>query len=113
MKEIKVFLRPQMVDAVVDALEAHPDTPGLTVSDVRGWGHPKGGGPPRLIERVKLEIVVPDAWVEGIVYLIEEKARTGHPGDGKIFISSVDEAVRIRTGERERDAVMPPEGDDG
>jgi nitrogen regulatory protein P-II 1 len=114
MKEIKVFLRPQMLDRVVDALESNPDTPGLTVSEVEGWGHPKGGGPPALTERVKLEIVVPDDWVEAILYLIEDNARTGHPGDGKAFVSTVDEAVRIRTGERGRDAVVPSEhGDDG
>lgn len=111
MKEIKAFLRPQMMDTVVDALEANPDTPGLTVSEVEGWGHPEGGGPPTLTKRVKLEIVVPDDWVEAIIHLIEDHARTGRPGDGKIFVSTVDEAVRIRTGERNRDAVMPSDND--
>lgn len=109
MKQIKAFLRPQMLDPVVDALEANPDTPGLTVSHVEGWGHPKGEAGFRLTDRVKLEIVVPDGWVETVLGLIVDEARTGHPGDGKIFVSTVDEAVRIRTGERGRSAVLPPD----
>lgn len=107
MKEIKAYLRPHMLDRVVDALETESDTPGLSVSRVQGWGHPKRGGPPRFTKRVKLEMIVPDGWVERVVTLIEEKARTGRPGDGKIFVSSVDQAVRIRTGERAWNAVVP------
>ena len=109
MKEIKAFLRSQMLDAVVDALGARPDSPGLTLIDVEGWGHLAGEAAPRLTDRVKLEIVVPDERVEEVVALIMEKARTGHSGDGKIFVSTVDEAVRIRTGERGRRAVVPSE----
>jgi nitrogen regulatory protein P-II 1 len=105
MKEIKAYLRPHMVDAVVDALESQPRTPGVTVTEVKGFGHRAGGGPVELTERVKLEIVVPDSEVERIVDTIVEKARTGSPGDGKVFVSKVTEAVRIRTGERGRVAV--------
>lgn len=107
MKEIKAFIRPQMLDAVVDALEGRPDTPGLTVSEVRGWGHVKGESSPRLTKKVKLEIVVSDEELDEVTSLIVEKARTGHSGDGKIFVSSVEEGVRIRTGERGKSAVGP------
>lgn len=111
MKEIKAFIRPQMLDPVVDALESRPGSPGLTVSEVRGWGHLKGEDAPRLTERIKLEIVVPEEEVQEVVSLIVDKARTGHSGDGKIFVSSVEEGIRIRTGERGRSIVSP--SDDG
>jgi nitrogen regulatory protein P-II 1 len=105
MKEIKAYLRPQMLDAVVDALETQPHTPGVTVTDVKGFGHVAGGGPVRFTERSKLEIVVPDSELERILETIVAEARTGSPGDGKIFVSEVTGAVRIRTGERGEAAV--------
>lgn len=76
---------------------------------MKGYGHPKGGGPAQLARRVKLETVVADDRVEGVIAVIVEHARTGRFGDGKIFVSSVEEAVRIRTGERGRKAVTFPE----
>ena len=116
MKEIKAYIRPHHLDRVVDALEAEPERPGVTVSEVKGFGHPKGGGPAQLARRVKLETVVPDEQVEGVIALITEHARTGRFGDGKIFVSGVEGAVRIRTGERGQKAVTFPEdepaGDD-
>lgn len=109
MKEIKAYLRPHMVDPVVDALETEPGLPGVTVSEVTGFGHAAGGGPVELTERAKLEIVVPDAEVEHVVGVIVQEARTGAPGDGKIFVSDVTGAVRIRTGERGEAAVKSSE----
>lgn len=109
MKEIKAFIRPQMLDPVVDVLESRPDSTGLTVTEVRGWGHRKGEAAPRLTERVKLEIVVPDHRVNEVVALIVEKSHTGHSGDGKIFVSDVNGAIRIRTGEKGESAVVPSE----
>lgn len=106
MKEIKAFIRPQMLDPVVDALEGRPDRPGLTVSEVRGWGHRKGEEAPRLTQRIKLEMVVRDDAVQDVVSLIVEKARTGHLGDGKIFVSPVERGIRIRTGEGGREAAV-------
>jgi nitrogen regulatory protein P-II 1 len=108
MKEIKAFIRPHQADHVIDALEASPESPGVTVSRVRGFGHPKGGGPATLTEQVKLEIVVPDADAEGVVDTIAEHAHTGRFGDGKIFVYDVADAVRIRTGERGEAAVQFP-----
>ena len=110
MKEIKAYLRPRAVDAVVDLLEARPDAPGVTFSEVKGFGHPKGGGRPQRVERVKLETVVPDSQAGHIVDMIAEAAHTGNFGDGKIFVSGVEDALRIRTGERGKAAVTFPEG---
>lgn len=109
MKEIKAYIRPHQLDRVIDALEADPESPGVTVSEVKGFGHPKGGGPAQLARRVKLETVVRDKQVEKIIRVIAEHARTGRFGDGKIFVSGVEAAVRIRTGERGRKAVTFPE----
>jgi len=95
MKEIKAFIRPHMLDTVVDALEGLPHIPGLTVSDVRGWGHVEGQAVARLTERVKLEMVVPDGRVEEVVRLLSRTASTGHPGDGRIFVSAVERWVRV------------------
>lgn len=106
MKEIKVYLRPHQLDSVIDALEARPESPGVTVSHVHGFGHPKGGGPAEFLERRKLEIVVPNDWVEEVIEIIVDQAQTDHYGDGKIFVSDVEEAVRIRTGERGEAAVQ-------
>lgn len=108
MKEIKAYIRPHQVDHVVDALEAQSTSPGVTVTDVRGYGHPKGGGPAQITERAKLEIVVLDEYVEATIKTIVEHARTGNFGDGKIFISDITDAVRIRTGERSRAVVKFP-----
>lgn len=102
MKEIKAYIRTQMVDAVLDALSSLSYAPGVTRIAVQGFGRPKGKGLPQLVERAKLEIVVPDDRVEKIIKSIIQHARTesGHYGDGKIFVSQVDNAVRIRDGER-------------
>ena len=108
MKEIKAYIRPHQLDRTVDALEAGPEGPGVTVSEVKGFGHPKGGGPARLTKRAKLEIVVPDDEVEETIQAIIEHARTGNFGDGKIFVSDVEAALRIRTGERGTAAVTFP-----
>ena len=108
MKEIKAYVRPHMTDHVIDALEATPDRPGVTVTKVEGFGHPRAGEPAELSRVAKLETVVPDEQVEAVIDVIVEHARTGRVGDGKIFVSTVEEAVRIRTGESGRAAVSIP-----
>ena len=105
MKEIKAFIRNNMLDYVVDALENMDTPPGITLSDVRGWGHVKGDKRARLIKRTKLETVVPTDRVEEITSIIFEKGHTGNPGDGKIFVSNVESGVRIRTGETDEDVI--------
>ncbi len=106
MKEIKAVIQEFMLPKVVEALRAHPEFPGLTVSRVRGFG--RYGTEEELSEtppKIKLEIVVPTALVESVIELIRSNAHTGRPGDGKIFVHKVDEVVRIRTGEKDHDAL--------
>ena len=105
MKEIKAFIRTNMIDYVIDALENLPNAPGITLSNVRGWGHAKGEERARLIERTKLETVVPTHRVDEIIDVITENSHTGNPGDGKIFVSDVERGVRIRTGETDDDVI--------
>ncbi|MCB1130963.1 MAG: P-II family nitrogen regulator [Verrucomicrobiae bacterium] len=88
-----------MVEHVIDAIQALDDPPGLSLSDSRGLGHTEKPEPPhRFLERVKLEIVVPDDRAEEIVKIIAANARTSYHGDGLIFVSDVERVVRIRNG---------------
>jgi len=113
MKEIKAFIKPHMLSNVVMALSNLEGLSGLSVTKVQGFGRSRAkGSTHRIVEdqidyvpHVKLEIVCSDASVEEIVALIEKTARTGLPGDGKIFVSSIETAVRISTGERDEAAV--------
>jgi nitrogen regulatory protein PII len=105
MKEIKAIIRPHRLDAVLDALHAHPELPGVTVSQVRGFGRTvgrttKGSTPVQFgtAEMVKLECVLNDDDVEPVAALIQRAAHTGNVGDGKIFVYDIDRAVRIRSG---------------
>ena len=105
MKEIKAFIRTNMIDYVIDALENLEDAPGITLSDVRGWGHAQEKEAAVLVNRVKLETVIPSNRVDEIISVIVEKGHTGNYGDGKIFVSNVEQAVRIRTGETDDDVI--------
>jgi nitrogen regulatory protein PII len=107
MKKIEAVIKPFKLDDVKDALNAI-GIAGMTVSEVKGFGRQKGhvelyrGAEYDIafIPKVKLEIVVADAIAEKVVATIMEKAKTGKIGDGKIFISKVEEVIRIRTGEK-------------
>lgn len=105
MKEIKAFIRTNMIDYVIDALENLDDAPGLTLSDVRGWGHAEEKESAHLVERVKLETVVPENRVDKVISVIVENGHTGNYGDGKIFVSNVEKAVKIRTGETDDNVI--------
>lgn len=113
MKEIKAIIQPHMKPEVFDALAERDDLPGVTVEDTAGWGRSKAahtdqpveGGGHRFAEKTELQIVVTDGMVDDIVELIRTHAHTGRPGDGKIFVSDVERAVRIRTGERGEEAI--------
>ena len=113
MKEIKAIIQHFMADHVLDGLRAMPGLPGVTVSEVKGFGRGRVLGEPTTpeepplfgIKKIKLEIVVPDDVVEKVVQLIAARARTGNPGDGKIFVYNVQEIVKIRTGERGEGAI--------
>jgi nitrogen regulatory protein P-II 1 len=112
MKEVIAIIRPNKLDIVKDALEKI-ECLGITVTEVKGRGRQLGvtesyrGSDYRidLLPKTRLEIIVKDADVEEVVQTIVKTAQTGDIGDGKIFISPVDDVVRIRTGERGEKAV--------
>jgi len=112
MKMITALVRPSKVDAVKTALVAL-DIVGMTVSEVRGFGRQKGqveryrGNEFTVdfLQKSKIVVVVDDCKVESAIQAITESARTGEIGDGKIFVSPVETAVRIRTGDRGESAL--------
>jgi nitrogen regulatory protein PII len=112
MKKIEAIIKPFKLDDVKDALNAL-GVAGMTVTEVKGFGRQKGhvelyrGAEYDIafIPKVKLEIVVADAIAEKVVATIMEKAKTGKIGDGKIFISNVENVIRIRTGEKGESAI--------
>ena len=112
MKEIIAIIRPEKLENVKSALEAI-ECRGLTVVDVKGRGRQLGvtesyrGSDYRidLLPKTRLEIIVKDEEVDEVVDTIVKTAQTGDIGDGKIFISPVEDVVRIRTGERGEKAV--------
>jgi nitrogen regulatory protein P-II 1 len=112
MKKLEAIIKPFKLDEVKLAL-AEIGVSGLTVIEVKGYGRQKGHnevyrGAEYVVDflpKVKLEIVVPDALVAKAVEVVERTAKTGRIGDGKLFVSGVDEAVRVRTGERGEEAL--------
>jgi len=112
VKKVEAIIKPFKLDEVKTAL-SKIGVQGLTVSEVRGFGRQKGHkeqyrGAEYTIDfvpKVKIEIAVSDAAVVGVIDAITRAARTGEIGDGKIFVSPLEEAIRIRTGERGESAV--------
>ena len=112
MKKIEAIIKPFKLDEVKSAL-AEVGIQGLTVSEVKGFGRQKGHtelyrGSEYTIDflpKVKIEVVVPDDKCDKVVETILSSPKTGRIGDGKIFIVSIDEVVRIRTGERGEAAI--------
>lgn len=112
MKLIEAIIKPFKLDEVKDALN-EIGIEGITVSEVKGFGRQKGHtelyrGAEYVVDfipKVKLEIAVADEQVAKVVETIENTAKTGRIGDGKIFIMPLDEAVRIRTGEKGNEAI--------
>ena len=112
MKKIEAIIKPFKLDEVKNALHEVGVT-GLTVAEVRGFGRQKGHtevyrGAEHVVDflpKVKIEVVLEDALLTSAVEAILRAARTDKIGDGKVFVSNVEEAVRIRTGERGVDAV--------
>ena len=107
MKKIEAIIKPFKLDEVKDALNAI-GIQGMTVTEVKGFGRQKGhvelyrGAEYDIsfIPKVKIEVVVAESIAEKVITTILEKAKTGKIGDGKIFISNLEEIIRIRTGER-------------
>jgi nitrogen regulatory protein P-II 1 len=118
MKLITAIVRPEKLDELVPVLIDH-GVRGLTVTDVRGFGRqyghligaatrvtgPDGGRMAVLLQKVRLDLVVLDDHAETIVEAIAKHARTEMFGDGKIWVTPVDSALRVRTGERDRAAI--------
>ena len=112
MKKIEAIIKPFKLDNVREALSAIGVT-GLTVTEVKGFGRQKGHtelyrGAEYVVDflpKVKIELVVEEDLLERCVDTITSAARTGKIGDGKIFVSSVEKVVRIRTGELDKDAI--------
>jgi nitrogen regulatory protein P-II 1 len=112
MKKIEAIVKPFKLEDVKNAL-SKIGVQGMTVSEVRGFGRQKGHtevyrGAEYTIDFVpksKIELIVTDELVTQVIETIERAAKTGKIGDGKIFVSSVEEVIRIRTGERGRDAI--------
>ena len=110
---IQAIIRPEKLDEVKEALD-EAGYPGMTVIEVKGRGRQRGivhryrGEEYRidLLDKVLIEIAVPsEEDVEEVIEIICEHARTGRPGDGKIFVIPLEDAVRVRTGERGEDAL--------
>ena len=112
MKKIEAIIKPFKLEEVKDAL-GEAGIEGMTVTEVKGFGRQKGHteiyrGSEYTVDflpKIKLELVVPDGQVEPAVTAIVKAAKTGKIGDGKVFVSNIEEAVRIRTGETGEQAV--------
>ncbi len=112
MKKIEAIIKPFKLDEVKEALH-EIGLQGLTVTEAKGFGRQKGHtelyrGAEYVVDflpKVKIELVIDDGLVERAIDVIKQAAHTGRIGDGKIFVTPVEEAVRIRTGERGTDAI--------
>jgi nitrogen regulatory protein P-II 1 len=112
MKKVEAIIKPFKLDEVKDAL-SEVGIQGMTVTEVKGFG--RTGGKKEVyrgsayvvdfVPKVKVEIVVADDQTQQVLDAIEKSAKTGRIGDGKIFVSTIDKAVRIRTGETGEDAI--------
>lgn len=112
MKKVEAIIKPFKLDEVKEALN-EIGIQGITVSEVKGFGRQKGHtelyrGAEYVVDfipKIKMEIIVSDDMASKVVDAIEQAAKTGRIGDGKIFVTTVEEVVRIRTGERGEDAL--------
>jgi nitrogen regulatory protein P-II 1 len=112
MKKIEAIIKPFKLDEVKEALN-DIGIKGITVSEVKGFGRQKGHtelyrGTEYVVDflpKIKMEIVVKEEFVSKVVETIVNTARTGRIGDGKVFVSTIEEVVRIRTGEKGEDAI--------
>jgi len=112
MKKVEAIIKPFKLDEVKEAL-AEVGVQGMTITEVKGFG--RTGGKKEVyrgsayvvdfVPKVRIDIVVPEALVADVVDAIEKSAKTGRIGDGKIFVLPISDAVRIRTGERDEDAI--------
>jgi nitrogen regulatory protein PII len=112
MKKIEAIIKPFKLDDVKEALN-EIGIQGMTISEVKGYGRQKGHkeiyrGAEYVVDfipKIKIEIIIEDDWVDKVVDTIRNSANTGKLGDGKIFVLSVGEVIRVRTGETGKDAI--------
>lgn len=112
MRKIDAIIRPHLMDAVKNALQEVGIT-GMTITEVKGFGRQKGHTETYrgseytvdFIPKLKIEVVVPDEMVDHVIDAVAKTAKTGKFGDGKIFVTPVEEVIRIRTGERNEQAL--------
>ncbi|AHF97116.1 MAG: P-II family nitrogen regulator [Desulfurella sp.] len=112
MKKIEAIIKPFKLDSVKEGLN-EIGIKGITISEVKGYGRQKGHteiyrGAEYIVDflpKIKIEVVVSDNQVDAVIEKIIENAKTGKVGDGKIFVIPIEEAIRIRTGEKGEDAV--------
>lgn len=112
MKKLEAVIKPFKLDELKDALN-NLGIQGMTITEVKGFGRQKGHSElykgteyvVDFIPKIKVEVVVPDSIADEVIGVIEKTARTGKIGDGKIFVINVEDAVRIRTGQRGEGAI--------
>ncbi len=112
MKKIEAIVKPFKLEEVKNAL-AKIGIQGMTITEVKGFGRQKGhtevyrGAEYHIdfVPKIKIELIVIEEWVAQVIETLERSAKTGKIGDGKIFVSPVEEVIRIRTGERGKDAL--------
>jgi nitrogen regulatory protein P-II 1 len=113
MKEIKAIIRPFKLLEVTEALQKIERLPGVTVSEIKGFGKGRAKNAQdktvyemvELVPRVKLEVVVTDEMVDEVINVIQKYSHTGNTGDGKIFVTEVANVVKIRTNEQGESAI--------
>jgi nitrogen regulatory protein PII len=112
MKKIEAIIKPFKLEEIKDALN-EIGIAGMTITEVKGFGRQKGHtelyrGAEYIVDfipKIKIEVVVPDNIAEKVTEVMEKKGKTGKIGDGKIFVYNIEEAIRIRTGQRGEDAI--------
>ena len=112
MKKIEAIVRPHLLEAVKNALQ-EVGVVGMTISEVKGYGRQKGHSETyrgseykvELVPKVKIEVALPEQLVESAMDAVLKTAKTGKFGDGKVFVTSLDDVVRIRTGEHGEQAL--------
>jgi len=112
MKKVEAIIKPFKLDEVKDALNAI-GIHGMTVTEVKGFGRQKGHVEVyrgteyevNFLPKIKIEVVIPDSIIDKVISTIIEKAKTGNIGDGKIFLYSLEDVIRIRTGDKGEAAI--------
>ncbi|MEW6417277.1 MAG: P-II family nitrogen regulator [Nitrospirota bacterium] len=112
MKKVEAIIKPFKLDEVKDALNSI-GIRGMTITEVKGFGRQKGHVEVyrgteyevNFLPKIKIEVVVPDSMIDKVITTIIEKAKTGNIGDGKIFLYSLEDVIRIRTGDKGEAAI--------